>query len=351
MGIPLYQSDKVTSGECINCFACINHCPRKNAQVNPSPAVASVASVAAISSLLYVGNVTSSSASDYSYSSDLTSYSQAVSGQYTDGTYTGSAFGFRGDTTVSVTVENGYITDVTVLSYTDDKKYFDKAVDSVIADIIKSQDVNVDAVSGATFSSNGIMNAVADALSNMETTTVVSDSTTSDSTSAADAQTSIVDTTTVTDESTDMTDTSNDTESSGTTEVDTTLAETEASAEATNTTEDTTTNTTTDSTVTYTGTGTGFRGETEVSVTVSGGEITDITVTSYVDDQRYFESAESTVIREIIKSQDVNVDAVSGATFSSNGIMEAVANAIGVDYTNANDTSSRGGHGGFGGRH
>ena len=101
---------------------------------------------------------------------------------------------------------------------------------------------------------------------------------------------------------------------------------------------------------TYTGTGTGFRGDTEVSVMVSGGKITDITVTSYVDDEQFFSRGSGdSVISEIITSQDVNVDAVSGATFSSNGIMEAVANAIGVEFTNPNSTLSRGGHGGPGG--
>ncbi len=47
----------------------------------------------------------------------------------------------------------------------------------------------------------------------------------------------------------------------------------------------------------------------------------------------FFQRAEDLVIQEIIQNQDVNVDAVSGATFSSNGIMEAAANALGAAYT------------------
>lgn len=163
MGIPLYKYDKITSSECINCFKCIDHCPKKNVQVNPAPAVAFIASVAAISSLLYIGNIASASASNNEYS-DTTTVTQTASGQYTDGTYSGSAQGFRGDTTVSATVENGYITDITAISYEDDEEYFSRAANSVIASIIESQDVNVDAVSGATFSSNGIMEAVANAI-------------------------------------------------------------------------------------------------------------------------------------------------------------------------------------------
>jgi len=305
MGIPLYQYDKVTSGECINCFACIDVCPRKNAQINPTPAIASATSVAAISSLLYMGNIASVTASDLDTSITGTAVSQTTQGQYTDGTYTGSAPGFRGETTVSVTVENGYITDITVVSTDDDYKYFSKAENSVINDILESQDTDVDAVSGATFSSVAIMDAVADALTLMD---------------SANANTE--DSSTTTD---------NNTENS----LDNSNTDTETSASDAQTYAD----------GTYTGTGTGFRGDTEVSVTVSNGIITDITVTSYQDDERYFVAAESTVIDEILDSQDVNVDAVSGATFSSNGIMEAVANALGVDYTNTNDTNSRGGHG------
>ncbi|MFA9464901.1 MAG: FMN-binding protein [Velocimicrobium sp.] len=52
-------------------------------------------------------------------------------------------------------------------------------------------------------------------------------------------------------------------------------------------------------------------------------------------------------LTQIIENQAVDVDAVSGATYSSNGIMEAVANAIGVAYDNTNDTNSKGEHRGF----
>ena len=46
--------------------------------------------------------------------------------------------------------------------------------------------------------------------------------------------------------------------------------------------------------------------------------------------------AKDTVIGEIIDSQSLNVQTVSGATMSSNGIIEAVANALGIEYTNTN---------------
>ena len=93
--------------------------------------------------------------------------SELLSGSYRDGTYEGSAAGFRrGITTVSVTVQNNRITDIQVISHGDDAPYFNRAYSTVAGEILAFQSADVDAVSGATFSSDGIMNAVADALNN-----------------------------------------------------------------------------------------------------------------------------------------------------------------------------------------
>ncbi|MGB4610700.1 MAG: 4Fe-4S binding protein [Saccharofermentanales bacterium] len=86
----------------------------------------------------------------------------------------------------------------------------------------------------------------------------------------------------------------------------------------------------------YQGSGTGFRGTTEVSVTVKDGMITDITVESYADDDQFFGKAQSGIIDSILSEQTINVDTVSGATFSGNGIIEAVANAMGISPENLN---------------
>ena len=76
---------------------------------------------------------------------------------------------------------------------------------------------------------------------------------------------------------------------------------------------------------------------------MEGGTITDITVLSYRDDERYFSRASETVIDSILENQSLRVNAVSGATFSSNGILEAVADALDLSFTNPN--ASAGGHG------
>ena len=83
---------------------------------------------------------------------------------YKDGQYEGEGQGFGGPIIVSVTVEGGNIEDIEVLSHkNEDAAYFDTAV-SLIQEILNKQSTDVDTVSGATFSSKGIISAVEDAL-------------------------------------------------------------------------------------------------------------------------------------------------------------------------------------------
>ena len=88
----------------------------------------------------------------------------------------------------------------------------------------------------------------------------------------------------------------------------------------------------------YYGSGSGYRGTTQVAVTVENGVITDITITSYQDDSQFFNRAQSGVIGAILSQQSVDVASVSGATFSSNSIKAAVADALNLSYTNPNSS-------------
>lgn len=82
-----------------------------------------------------------------------------------DGTYTGVADGYGPDLTVSVTVASNVITDVKVVSHNENNvKYYGRAIDAVPAAIIAAQTPVVDSISGATYTSNGIMQAVINAL-------------------------------------------------------------------------------------------------------------------------------------------------------------------------------------------
>lgn len=82
-----------------------------------------------------------------------------------------------------------------------------------------------------------------------------------------------------------------------------------------------------------------------MEVTVENGTISDVTILSTEDDPSFFERAKDQVISQILNTQSVEVDAVTGATFSSNGIMEAVANALELSFTNPNSSMQQEGHG------
>lgn len=306
MGIPLNRCDVIASGECIDCFACVDVCPRHNAKAAPAPAVAAAMSVAAMTGLYYAGNLVSKNLSAGTETSTIVTASPAA-GQYVDGVYTGSGTGFKGTTTVQVTVENGSISDIAVVSTGDDDAFFSRAKSTIISEILSHQSTQVDTVTGATFSSNGIIEAVTNALSSADETAASSQTENAGSSAAGDSSDS----------------------SSGSV-----MQEISDLADGT-----------------YNGTGTGYRGTTAVSVTVTDGRIKDISIDSYADDDSFFNRAESGVIANILNLQSIQVDTVTGATFSSNGIIEAVANALGVSYENPNSTqTARAGHGGdFGG--
>lgn len=336
MGIPLSKMDLVTSGECIDCMECIKCCPSDNAVLDlddrkKNAIVAGTVSCTLIAGSYYLGNIYESAVS----TSAVTSAESVSAGAYSnlaDGTYTGTGTGFRGETTVSVDIENGTITNISIVSYADDDEYLNRASSSILSEIIESQSTDVDTVSGATYSSNGIIEAVANALS--------------ENTSAEDS-----------------TAASGDENAAGKTD-DSTMPEDGSAAPSADENSSTDADTANDSAAsdssssaslsdiadgTYTGSGTGLRGETDVTVTVKDGAITDITIDSYQDDQEFFERAESTIIDEILQDQSVDVDAVSGATYSSNSIKEAVADALGLSFTpsEVQNEGHGGGHGGF----
>ncbi len=78
----------------------------------------------------------------------------------------------------------------------------------------------------------------------------------------------------------------------------------------------------------YEGTGTGNNGDIKVEVTVEGGNITAVVLKEHGETEGIYEAAEKGVTAEIIKKQTAEVDAVSGATNTSKGIMDAVADAL-----------------------
>lgn len=87
---------------------------------------------------------------------------------YKDGTYTGEAQGFGGTIQVQVTLVSDEITDIQVTSAPGEDSAYLSQGEGVISSILSAQSTDVDTISGATFSSTGIINAVVDALGKAE---------------------------------------------------------------------------------------------------------------------------------------------------------------------------------------
>ena len=88
----------------------------------------------------------------------------ALADGYTAGTYTGKADGRNGEITVDVTFSEDAITDIMVTDHQETAGIADAAINDLPGEIVASQSLAVDAKSGATITSEGIVNAVADAV-------------------------------------------------------------------------------------------------------------------------------------------------------------------------------------------
>ena len=83
---------------------------------------------------------------------------------YRDGIYEGSAYGFGDVIQVSVTIQNGKMTDIAVLDASgEDKPYYKQAL-PLLDEMLEVQSAEVDTVSGATLTAEGLIGAVEDAL-------------------------------------------------------------------------------------------------------------------------------------------------------------------------------------------
>lgn len=172
MGVTVHEDSFVRSGECIDCMRCLAACRPQALKTLPHPAVAGTASALAFCGLIQVGKLavpessaaSASLADTYAGEQVVSAEASSPAARYADGVYTGTGNGFRGVISAQVTVSSGRITDVTILSASDDSDFLQRAQSGVIPAILQAQSVNVSAVSGATYSSRGILEAVAAAL-------------------------------------------------------------------------------------------------------------------------------------------------------------------------------------------
>ena len=210
-----------------------------------------------------------------------------------DGTYKGSANGYGGKVTVNVTVSKKTMTAIDVASAPGETDSFFQRAKGVIDEMLTAQSTDVDVVSGATYSSNGIIGAVKNALFGTE-----SNNATAAAANAGNAGGSAPSVSKVSE--------------SGTWKDGT-----------------------------YTGSGKGFGGTISVKVTVEDGKISAIDVTSASGETASYFSKAKGIIPKMISGQTTNVDAASGATYSSNGIITAVRNALSKAETGKSSTKKK----------
>ena len=194
---------------------------------------------------------------------------------YADGVYVGSSRGYGGAVRVQVTMENGSITEVEILDASHETKQFLRRAKRLLTTVVEAQSWEVDAVSEAAYTSRGILGAVQNAL----TGEVVNNPLPPQPEPAAP------------------------------------LVVEEFTAPSTYL------------DGIYTAEAMGFEGEITVQVTVAEDKITDIILLSAEDEEEYLSQAKQ-VIPAILEGQSPNVDAVSGATYSSTGILNAVKLAL-----------------------
>ena len=210
-----------------------------------------------------------------------------------DGVYKGTGTGYAGDITVSVLIKDKQIVSIDILSSSDDAAFFTRAK-AVIDKIIEGQTLDVDTVSGATFSSRGIISAVKNALTGEKDTSETGQAQSGQTGAAAGSSTSVA-------------------------QVEDAAAYKDG---------------------TYYGSGTGFGGPLKVMVEISGGKIASIQIVENSDGSDYISKAAS-LIDSIITTQSTNVDTVSGATYSSVGIIQAVRDALGQAAVNGTSDSTQ----------
>ena len=193
---------------------------------------------------------------------------------YADGVFLGEADGFIGPIRVSVSVENGVIKAIKVLATSDTQALFAMARDSIVPEVVRAgSTAGVDTVSGATYSSQGLLNAIDNALC----------STCGEKAEASTAGQYL----------------------DGV----------------------------------FIGEAQGYTGTIKVAVTVVGGAINAVRVVDQQDTDAIFAMARNTVIPAILAADGTTgVDTVSGATYSSQGILDAVNNALsgGIPAENEN---------------
>lgn len=191
---------------------------------------------------------------------------------YKDGTYSGISQGYKSGIKVSVTIKDGIIKNIKILDKGDTDPHSNPAFDRLPKAIVDANSTEVSVIAGSTFTSEGILNAVDSALTRA---------------SSSDASTK------------------------------NTIQE-NTSSKVSSIYKD----------GTYSGSAQGYKSTIDVSVTITKDDITNVEVVSEHDTPQYAQRAVSSIPQKIMDANSVDVSVAAGATFTSEGIMNAVSVAL-----------------------
>jgi uncharacterized protein with FMN-binding domain/ferredoxin len=200
MNIEVSSKENLKSLQCINCFQCISACPVDNTltfgniglnkmKKKPIPAAAVIiVAVAVMAGIYFVGKddtidfnagkngeietAVESTTETVSYGEgssalELEANERGYLGDakgIDDGVYLGTGVGFKGKMTVELAVIDQQISSVEVVDHRDDKRWFNRAYNIIPDLIVENQTTEVNVVSGATYSSQGIIEGAENAL-------------------------------------------------------------------------------------------------------------------------------------------------------------------------------------------
>lgn len=198
--------------------------------------------------------------------------SESAAGTYTSGTYSGEAQGFGGTVTVTITTDENKILTATAEGPDETPTVGGAILDDLAAQLVESQSAEIDAVAGATLTSEGVKKAAQAAID----AATGKQASTGEKLSVADG-------------------------------------------------------TYTAKTPSF-----GIMGEMELSVTFQDNQITDITTinagsATQADEDEYstiYATVEDNLYPRILESQSLAVDSIAGATVSSNAAKTIIANII-----------------------
>lgn len=197
MNIEVSKCGNLRSPQCINCFKCITNCPvegalsygkmamtknEKKKYLGTLTAIVSILIIAFIVHSVFIGPKSQETEANQQIENEIepsnSDESKVITEEdtknlgdaagITDGVYTGKGDGFKDTIVVQITVKDEQIVTVEVTQQNDDRKWFNRAYRVIPDKIIEKQSTEVDAVSGASFSSKGIIDGVKDALNNAD---------------------------------------------------------------------------------------------------------------------------------------------------------------------------------------